>query len=104
MSADLLLYVPSLLLLRRTSLTWSNRTQIRHLLSEPGWSRVIATSLRPVQFEYDDPEDRLRFVSIDQTAKSPEAVAEKLRAVGGEAVSLVLFYTYIAKCVLGFRF
>ncbi|KAK4699851.1 hypothetical protein P7C70_g6405, partial [Phenoliferia sp. Uapishka_3] len=75
----------------------SGSAAIRHLLSQHGWSRVIATSLRPVQYDYKDPEDRLRFVSMDQTAESPSAVADKLRSVGGADVSLVLFYTYIAK-------
>ncbi|KAL8293155.1 hypothetical protein RQP46_000849 [Phenoliferia psychrophenolica] len=75
----------------------SGSAAIRHLLSQPEWTRVIATSLRPVQFKFDDPRDCLRFVSIDQTAETPAAVADKLRAVGGASVSLVLFYTYIAK-------
>ena len=58
---------------------------------------MIAVSRRPVQYSFKDEQQRLKFVSVDQYKESADFVAQKLAHVGGNEVSIVLFYTYIAK-------
>jgi len=58
---------------------------------------VIAVSRRPVQYSFKDDQQRLKFVSVDQYQQTADFVAKKLAQVGGAEVSIVLFYTYIAK-------
>jgi nucleoside-diphosphate-sugar epimerase len=70
---------------------------VHALLEQPSSkiSKVIAVSRRPPQIPVDD--DRLTFLSIDILKTSSDEMAEKIRAVGGDRISVAHHYTYIEK-------
>ncbi|KAJ3177094.1 hypothetical protein HDU85_006020 [Gaertneriomyces sp. JEL0708] len=70
---------------------------IETLLSKPATEvqKVIAVSRREPVLDHED--DRLTFLSIDVIAKSVNEIIKMLKDAGGENITHVYYYAYIAK-------
>jgi hypothetical protein len=53
---------------------------------------VIAISRRPPQTKFNDPENRLTFLSIDFLDESLDGIIKKLEGAGGREISLAYHY------------
>ena len=75
----------------------SGSAMIRVLVeqSRQEWSRIICISRRPTLLDIDD--DRIYFLAIDITEASVDDLLRELGKMGGESITDVFYYAYIAK-------